>query len=470
MTDELWRQTATTLASMIRAKEVSSREVVESHLARIDAVNSQVNAITVVLADSALELAATADEATAAGEDLGPLHGVPMTIKENIDLAGSPTTSGVAALAEAVPLKDAPSIGHLKNAGAIPIGRTNLPDLGLRWHTDNDLRGPTINPWDPRRTPGGSSGGDGVALALGMTPLGNGNDLGGSLRVPSLCNGTAAIRPTLGRVASASDLREGGSPMSFQLMAVQGPMARSVEDLRLALEVASQPDPRDPWWTPAPLRGPAPDGPIRVAVTDAGSTDADVQAAVGSAARALSEAGYELEEVDPPSLTELVEHWRRLVWTEIEHGFLSVMEPIASKDALRFLSLWSQISETGDRDTYIDDLTRRNAIAAEWSLFLDTYPLVLGPVCSVQPFKVGDDLAGTAEVTAIMDGFGLTVAVNDLGLPAVALPTGTAEVDGRDFPQGVQVIATRYREDLCLDAAQAIEARLGALTPIDPRP
>ena len=222
MTDELWRQTATTLARMIRAKEVSAREVVESHLARIDAVNSQVNAITVVLADSALELAATADEATAAGEDLGPLHGVPMTIKENVDLAGSPTTSGVPALAEAVPLKDAPSIGHLKNAGAIPIGRTNLPDLGLRWHTDNDLRGATRNPWDASRTPGGSSGGEAAALATGMTPLGLGNDYGGSLRWPSQCCGTVALKPTPGRIPRHMSLLPQESALTAQLYAVDG--------------------------------------------------------------------------------------------------------------------------------------------------------------------------------------------------------------------------------------------------------
>ena len=154
MATELWRYSATDLAAKIRAQEITSLDVIEAHLARIEAVNPAVNAVTVVLADTARESAVAADEAIAAGEDVGPLHGVPMTIKENVDLAGSPTTQGVPALAGAVPLQDAPSIAHLKSAGAIPIGRTNMPDFGLRWHTDNDLRGPTKNPWDPSRTPG----------------------------------------------------------------------------------------------------------------------------------------------------------------------------------------------------------------------------------------------------------------------------------------------------------------------------
>src|SRR5205807_509402 len=170
---------------------------------------------------------------------------------------------GLVALEGAVASEDAPQVAALRAAGAIPIGRTNLPDLGLRWHTDNALRGATVNPWDPGRTAGGSSGGEAAALATGMTPLGLGNDYGGSLRVPSAFCGTAALKPTFGRVPDASSLAPEEFPLTLQLFAVQGPMARGVADLRLAFASMIGPDPRDPWWTPAPLQGPAQAGPVR---------------------------------------------------------------------------------------------------------------------------------------------------------------------------------------------------------------
>jgi len=167
---EPWRMSAGDLARAIREKKLSSREVITSHLERIEAVNGELNAITDVMADEALAAADKADRALAGSSDVGKLHGVPMTVKENIDLAGSPTTQGVPALAQAIPPIDAPRIAQLRKEGAIAIGRTNLPDFGLRWHTDSALRGPTLNPWDRARTPGASSGGDAVALATGMTP------------------------------------------------------------------------------------------------------------------------------------------------------------------------------------------------------------------------------------------------------------------------------------------------------------
>ena len=202
---ELWKLGASDLAAKIRAKEIKSREVVEAHLRRIAEVNPKLNAVTVTLDDEALKAADLADRATAAGGQLGPLHGVPISVKENIDVTGSATTQGIVAMEHAIPSIDAPQVAQLKAAGAIPFARTNLPDFGLRWHSDNALRGATKNPWDASLTAGGSSGGEAAALATGMSPLGLGNDYGGSLRWPSQCNGTAALKPTLGRVADTQD-------------------------------------------------------------------------------------------------------------------------------------------------------------------------------------------------------------------------------------------------------------------------
>ena len=204
MTGELWQQSASGLAAMIASRRATSRAVVEAHLARIAVANPAVNAIVTVLADSALIAADAADAAVAAGGALGPLHGVPFTVKANVDLVGCPTTHGVPAFAQAFPDQDAPVVERMKAAGAIPIGRTNMPDMGLRVHTDSALYGLTRNPFDPGRTTGGSSGGEGAALATGMSPIGLGNDIGGSLRNPAFACGIASLKPGLGRIPWAS--------------------------------------------------------------------------------------------------------------------------------------------------------------------------------------------------------------------------------------------------------------------------
>jgi amidase len=464
---ELWRMSASDLAEAMRAKKVSARETVAAHLRRIEAVNPVVNAMTTILADEALAAAAALDDQLArSGAVSGPLHGVPLTVKENIDLAGSATTEGVSGLAAYVPTRDAPHIAQVRAAGAIPIARTNLPDFGLRWHTDNALRGATRNPWDASRTPGGSSGGEAVALATGMTPLGMGNDLGGSLRVPSQFNGTAALKPTYGRIATRHTTSPMEPPITFQLWAVEGPMARHVRDLRRAYEVICGDDPRDPLWVPAPLHGPAPAGPTRVAVIrDPGGlgVDAHVAAAVQAAADALADAGYRVEDAEPPVM-DAYRSWLHLILCDIR--LLSpALQPLLSSGAARFLEAILRLEPPADLAAYALGLANRLGIARAWALFQAERPLVLGPVCTQQPFPVGRDLEGVEAARALAESMCLTVAANNLGLPSVAVPVGLAG----NLPQGVQVIGPRYREDLCLAAAEAIETRRGVITPIDPK-
>lgn len=463
---ELWRAGAGELAGAIRERQVTAREVIEAHLARIEAVNGAVNAVTVVLAEEARAAADVADAAVREGRTLGPLHGVPVTVKENIDLAGTATTQGLPAMAEAMPPADAPHIAQLRAAGAIAIGRTNLPDFGLRWHTDNALRGATRNPWDAGRTAGGSSGGEAAALATGMTPLGMGNDYGGSLRVPSQFCGTAALKPTLGRVAWVSQMEPRDLPITLQLFAVQGPMARRVADLRVVLEAISGPDPRDPWWTPAPLRGADVARRVAVTVDPAGQgVDPAVAEGVRKAADALRDAGYVVEEIEPPAVADAAEVWAQLVMTEVQAAFLPLMEQVAAPDALTFLRHALDGVPPLAHGDYIAAFARRNGIARAWSEFQAEWPLVLGPVCTMPAFPVGYDTAGPAEAMALLGAMRLVVTVNLLGLPAAAVPVGVAG----GLPQGVELIGARYREDLCLEAAEAIEERLGILTPIDPR-
>jgi amidase len=471
MASDLWRMSVTELVEAIRQKQVSSREVIQAHLERIEAINPTVNAVTVQLAESALAAAALADQQLATGHAVGPLHGVPMTVKENIDLAGSATTHGIVAFKDLRPPGDAPHIAQLKAAGAIPIGRTNMPDFGWRWHTDNALRGATVNPWDASRTPGGSSGGDAVALATGMTPLGMGNDYAGSLRWPSQCCGTTALRPTLGRIPMVRvPERVPAMPLASQLFAVHGPMARHARDLRLALAAMSGPDPRDPWWVPAPLHGPEVASPIRVAVTIDPAhqgVDPQVAEAVRRAAAALADAGYAVEEMEPPALRRGVELFFQLGRT---HGQLSVsavrLEALASEDFLHVRRTMRRASDMIVGIPARDGLIERLELAHAWGMFQAKRPLILGPVATVQPFVVDFDTTASAEqALSWLQAVRLVVVVNLLGLPSVAIPVGVA--DG--LPQSVQVIGPRYREDLCLDAAEAIEVRLGSLTPIDPR-
>ena len=252
MSGEIWRWDAVDLARAIRSGAISSREAVESCLARLDAVNPRVNAVVDLLADEALASAEVADARVKRGEELPPLHGVPVTVKINVDYAGRATTNGVVAFKDVIAPADAPVVSNWRKAGAIIIGRTNTPAFSWRWFTDNDLHGRTYNPWNRNFTPGGSSGGAGAALACGIGPLAHGNDIAGSIRYPAYACGVVGIRPTLGRVPAFNPSVQGERPILAQLGSVQGPLARSIKDLRVGLRTLAARDARDPWWVPAP--------------------------------------------------------------------------------------------------------------------------------------------------------------------------------------------------------------------------
>lgn len=465
-TTDLWRQSAEQLAAAIRSKQVSSREVVEAHLRRIEGVNQSLNAITLLLSQEALEAADEADRAISAGEDVGPFHGVPLTVKENIDMAGSPTSHGVVALADADPGLDAPQVERIRAAGAIPIGRTNLPDFALRWHSDNALRGATKNPWDASRTPGGSSGGEAASLATGMTPIGLGNDLGGSLRWPAQCCGISSLKPTLGRIPHATTIEPVDAPISIQLMAVEGPMARRVSDLRTAFEVMAGPSRRDPWTVPAPIRGAPLPKPIRVAlVTDPAGlgTSTQVAAGVRRAGLALEAAGYAVDEVEPPSIELAAKAWMDMINPDLR-AVWQLMSPVVAEDANRFMGAVFELFPEPDAGTKLQSFMVRQSVARAWANFEKSYPLIVAPICTEPPFVVGTDLTADG-VASIVQSMRMVVTINALGLPAVALPVGIEQ----NLPQSVQVIGPRFREDACLDAAEAIESQVGIFTPIDPR-
>jgi amidase len=466
-TTDLWRMSATDLAEAIRSRQTSSQEVIEAHLQRIGAVNRSINAVTVVLGEQAREAAKAADRAVAAGGDLPRFHGVPFTVKGNIDLASSPTTQGVKALVGAYPSLDAPVVERLKAAGAIPIGRTNLPNFAVRWHCESELWGATVNPWDRSRTPGASSGGEAAALATGMSPLGLGNDGLGSLRWPAQCCGVSALKPTLGRIPDATTAGPETAAIGVQLTAVQGPMARRIADLRAAFEVMAGPSWRDPWSVPAPLRGPDLPKPVRVAlvVDPAGhGTAKQVQQGVRKAARALDDAGYAVDEVEPPSIDAAAQILLAMLNTPDIRAMWQMGSQMMPVDTQRFLSAFYEVAGDPDPVTTAQSFVVRHSLLRAWGEFQETHPLIVAPIFTDIPFEAGTDLAD-GRVAETIRGMRMAMAVNALGLPAVALPVGIE--DG--FPQSVQVIGPRYREDLCLDAAAAVEERVGILTPIDPR-
>lgn len=464
---ELWELDATGLTAVIRRGEASARDAVAACLARIEAVNGQVNAITVVHADEALAAAVAADARQAAGGPLGPLHGVPFAIKENIDTQGWPTTQGVPAMAGAIAPRDAPIVGQLRAAGAIPVAATNLPDFGLRWHTESSLRGTTLNPWAAERTPGGSSGGSAAALATGMVPLALGNDLGGSLRVPAQCCGIASLRPSHGRIARANATMPGELPLSFQLMYVEGPMARRVADLEAVLASASHGDTRDPWWVPASLAPAATGRPKIALVLNPGGMgiDPQVESGIRTAAAALADAGYVVEEAEPPQLVQAMQMWQCLLFNETRALMQDVIRQFAGPNAVRSLSLCDPFIPDVGRDELLRTYAERTGLLRQWLGFFERYPLILGPVSTARPFLAGDDVRCTEQSQRIMDSLCLVVAVNLFGLPAAVVPTGIA--DG--LPQSVQIIGAPFSEARCLAAAAAIESALGTITPIDPR-
>lgn len=469
MSNDLWRLDGVTLAGLIRAGKVSAREAVTAHLERLDAVNPRINAVVrPFLHEQALAEADAADRARLAGEALGALHGLPVTTKINTDQAGLPTDGGVPKLKDLIAPEDSAQVGNLRKAGAIVIGRTNAPAFSMRGMTDNALHGQTFNPWNRTITCGGSSGGAGAAVAAGIGVIGHGNDIGGSIRWPAYCNGVVGLRPSPGRVPSYNPTAGVPRRMSGQLMAVQGPLTRSVRDARLALGAMAARDPRDPWWTPAPLVGAPPARPIRVAlVTEMPGSSLDPAAvgAVREAGACLAAAGYRVEETLPPQLARVEELWHPIGLSDLNLSLRPQLADCGDPGIQRFVESWFALKGTYDLPTYLDALAERDTILREWNVFMETYPVLIMPSCAEVALPAGCDVEGIDGAARMLAALRFQLVLPVLGLPGLAVPT--TPVGG--LPMGVQVVSRRYREDLCLEAGEVIEAHLGTFTPIDPR-
>ncbi|MEB6665040.1 amidase family protein [Achromobacter ruhlandii] len=462
---ELWRLSAVELAARIRRRDVSAVEATQSALARLQAVNPLINAVVDHRPDDALGQAAGVDRALARGEDPGALAGVPVTVKVNVDQAGYPTTNGVTLQKDVVASVNNPVVDNLRRAGAVIIGRTNTPAFSLRWFTGNRLHGDTLNPRNPSLTPGGSSGGAASAVAAGIGHLAHGTDIAGSIRYPAYACGVHGLRPSLGRVA-AFNAALPERTIGGQITAVSGPLARSIADLRLGLAAMAAPDPRDPWWVPAPLTGPA--APRRAALClspDGMDTEPAVVKALQDAARRLSEAGWAVDTVDQvPPLREAADLQIRMWMADGYEGMVEAARKEGDRGALTALE--GQRARVADMDMakFSAVLTRRATLTRLWELFLAQYPVLLLPVSAELPFTDNLDLQGDAAYERVWRAQMTQIGLPFMGLPGLSVAMGSAG----DRPVGVQVVAGRYREDLCLAAGEAIEAAGPMVTLAEP--
>ncbi len=436
---------------------MSAQEVMAEHLARVEAVNPLLNAITrvnpVAMAD-----AADVDRALADGAAL-PLAGVPVTIKDNIDVAGQTTPNGVLALNKTAASVDAPSVASLRAAGAVVLGRTNTPEFSWRWHTDNPLFGPTLNPWNPALTPGGSSGGAAAALAGGFGCLAQGNDAGGSVRWPANCTGVVGLKPTVGRIPGHNVTAAGERPLGIELTASQGPMARTVADVRLMFEVLAAGSWRDPAHVPAAFLSQH-ERRVGWCLGAGAEPHPDTVAAVSVACGALAEVGWTVTETEVPDLEASARDWATLINTDFHTLSRSTMSELGSPAIAMVLNVFDAVGPAADLVGIYALLARRSAQIRLWQqLLTESFDVIVLPVTMEPAWPAGDDVTSPARLKAIFASNTPLVAFNFLGLPAVAVPTGV--VEGR--PRGVQIVARRFAEHVALDAAAAIESFLGSV-------
>jgi amidase len=453
--EDIWRLSATDLAGLIRSKKVSAKEAATAALKRLGAVNPAINAVVDHRPDDVLKQAAEVDAVIARGEDAGPLAGVPVTIKANIDQEGFATTNGLKIQRDLVARSNSPVVDNLRKAGAVMLGRTNCPAFSYRWFTTNLVHGDTKNPRDPGITPGGSSGGAGAAVASGIGHIAHGTDIAGSIRFPAYACGVHGLRPTVGRIpAFNAALPE--RTIGPQISAVSGPLARTIADLRIALAAMSARDIRDPWWVPALLEGPAMEKRAALCLQPDGlETKAEVKAALRDAGKRLEQSGWTVEEISTtPPLREAAELQTRLWLGDGYEAQLAAAEREDDPGALACLRGNRAKVFPFDAAAFSRALTRRATLVREWSQFLETYSVLLMPVSAELPFPDQLDMRDEASFARVWQAQLTQVAIPFVGLPGLTVSTGLV---GR-IPVGVQVVAGRFREDLCLLAGEAIEA------------
>lgn len=465
-------RSATKLAELIRARSVSPVEVVEGFLRRIDELNPRLNAI-VTLAPDVLEQARASEARIMRGEPLGPLEGVPLTVKDTIDTAGLRTTSGARPRAGNLPREDAPSVARLKRAGAILLGKTNVSEMALTYESDNPLFGRTNNPHDISRTAGGSSGGEAAAVSACLCAAGLGSDLSGSIRIPAHFCGIAGLKPTTGRVPSAGHFPPTTGP--YSLGAALGPMARSVEDLSLILSVVAGFNSSEsfsaPMFASALREARSPElllrGSCAAWYADDGVSPVteETRVAVRSAARALEEAGLLVTERLPPGIGQGPDLWQslfsRAILDSLQATYAGRVEEAG--EFVRYMMKSVAATAPPSMDEFTRAWAERDRLRAALVNWMDETQLIIAPVGACPAFAHGTRRIETGGKTlSVFRAFGYSQTYNVFGLPSVCVPAAQTP---EGLPIGVQIIGRPFEEDAVLAAATLVEEALGGWQP-----
>src|SRR2546423_6379837 len=456
--DEIIYSSATELASAMREKECSSEEVVEAYRARIEEVNPKLNALVHLTTEAARARAREADAALERGRVLGALHGVPVTIKDAFEMEGVVSAGGPRGRAGYVPQQDAAGVARYKAAGAVVLGKTNVPEVSLAFESDNLVYGQTKNPYDSARTPGGSSGGEAAAIASGMSPLGLGSDAGGSIRVPAHFCGIAGIKPTSGRTPRTGHFPPMGGLLDslWQI----GPLARRVEDLALALPLLCGTDWRDPTVAPVPLGDPSDVEvkTLRVAFhTDNGivtPTD-DIVATVQDAARMLADAGAEVVEARPPVPENAYEMLLGLYSAESGAGLRMMLMLSGTDETHALMTRLLEVLGTSNMTTaeLVGLVFKLDMWRGAMLSFMRDYDLILCPPCARTAMPHGTTFDEDNQLV-----FSYTMIYNMTGWPGAVVRAGTSH---EGLPIGAQLVARPWRDDVALAAALAVERATG---------
>lgn len=455
---------AVSMAQQVRERKVSPVELVEAHLARIESLNPKLNAFVQVDAARARERASQAEDAVTRKRKLGPLHGVPLSIKSSIEVSGFRHEAGTKLRTGVIAEKDAPLVSRLQDAGAIILGTTNTPELLMAWETDNLLCGRTNNPWDLSRTPGGSSGGEAAAIASGCSAGGVGSDGGGSIRVPAHFSGICGLKPTPGRIPATGHFPSSVGP--FALLGVVGPMARTVADLKVLFEVMQGPDDGDPSAAPVPVRWPSKEDLTNLRIgyfEDDGRTavTSETRAAVNTAAEGLRRAGFTVEPFRPQGLEQARQLWWQIFG--ITGGML--LDPMTKgrevelSPILKEFSSWVGAEPTHTAQTLLETWIQRDVVRMQIFGQMRDYPVLLCPAAAIPAFRHGErswKIDGTT--VEYLDAWSYTEWFNLLGTPAAVVPVDQSQ---EGLPIGVQISARPWQEELVLEVAAAVEQACG---------